>query len=156
MGLRESILEDTVAKLPLREVIKVRPGTPVRKVAQKMRQKKLGCAILVDDKGKPVGKFTERKLLRAVLEDPANLDQPVEKFSYPSGDPVALTDSIAKMVQVMQARQLRFLSVVDARGRVVALTGQKGLMEYIAEHFPRRVKVERLHSQLSMDDREGA
>src|SRR5208283_4743681 len=102
-------------------------------------------------KGKPIGKFTERKLLRLVLQSPANLDQPVEKFSYPSGDPVALTDSIAKMIQVMQGRQLRFLSVVDAKGRVVALTGQKGLMEYIAEHFPRRVKGGKLHSKLSMD-----
>jgi CBS domain-containing protein len=156
MGLRENMLEETVAKLPLREVIKVRPGTPVRQVAEKMRKKKLGCAILVDAKGKPIGKFTERKLLRLLLESPDNLDLPVEKFSYPSGDPVALTDSIAKMIQVMQARQLRFLSVVDAKGRVVALTGQKGLMEYIAEHFPRRVKVERLQSQLSIDDREGA
>jgi CBS domain-containing protein len=156
MGLRENILEETVAKLPLREVIKVRPSTPVREVAKKMRAKHLGCAILVDAKGKPVGKFTERKLMRLLLENPKNLDEPVEKFSYPSGDPVAVTDSIAKMVQVMQSRQLRFLSVVDGQGRVVALTGQKGLMEYIAEHFPRRVKVERLQSKLSMDDREGA
>jgi predicted transcriptional regulator len=156
MGLRENIWQETVAQLPLREAITVKPSTPIRQVAAKMRHQHLGCAFLVDAKGKPVGKFTERRLMRALLDDPANLDQPVEKFSYPTVDVLKRSDSIARMVQVMQSKQLRFMCVVDDKGRVEALTGQKGLMEYIAEHFPRRVKVEQLKSKLYMDDREGA
>ena len=46
--------------------------------------------------------------------------------------------------------------VLDDEGRPVGLTGQKGVMEYIAEHFPRQGKVQLMESKLHMDHREGA
>ncbi len=156
MGLRRNILKDTVADLDIRPVITVRPKTTVREAAARMKEMRLGCVIVVDGKGKPVGKFTERKLMRALLDNPANMRQPVEKFMYPTCDCVALTDPIATLIRTMQARSLRFLCVVDEKGRAVALTGQKGLMEYIADHFPRRVKVQLMDARVFSDQREGA
>ena len=54
-------------------------------------------------------------------------------------------------------RQVRHVTVVvtDDDGRVDALTGQKGLMEYVAEHFPKQVMVQRIGSPV-IQDREGA
>jgi predicted transcriptional regulator len=156
MGLRDSIYKDTVADLAIRDLIKVKPSASVRQVVAKMKKKRLGCAILVDDTGRPVGKFTERRLTRLLLEDPRNLDEPVEKFSYSKVDTVGRKDPIARIVQVMQERKLRYLCVVDEQGKAVGLTGQKGLVEYIADHFPRQVKVQRLRPVLYMEEPEGA
>jgi predicted transcriptional regulator len=156
MGLRQSIQNDTVADLAVRDLIKVKPTTPVRQVIAKMKKKRLGCAILVDGAGRPVGKFTERRLTMLLLDDARNLDQPVEKFSYARVDTVRLDDSITRLVQIMQKRKLRYLCVVDGKGKAVGLTGQKGLVEYIADHFPRQVKVQRLRPVLYMQETEGA
>src|SRR5205814_446541 len=104
------------------------PETSVRQTAQKMREKRLGCAIVVDPAGKPIGKFTERQLMKLLLTDPAALDKPVEQFMYPSADPIRGDQPIARMIAQMRKGGLRFLCVTDEEGKAVALAGQKGLM----------------------------
>jgi hypothetical protein len=44
---------------------------------------------------------------------------------------------------------------VDRDGKPIGLTGQKGVIEFIVEHFPRQVKVQMMRSKLYMDAREG-
>jgi CBS domain-containing protein len=44
----------------------------------------------------------------------------------------------------MHAKNIRFVVVVDDEGRLSALTGQKGLMEYVAEQFHREVVAHRI------------
>jgi hypothetical protein len=45
--------------------------------------------------------------------------------------------------------------VVDEEGKVTALAGQKSLMEYVAEHFPGQVMVQRIGCP-PCSEREGA
>lgn len=156
MGLRENIRSEPVAEVRHRALIAVTPQTSVKEAADKMRRHKLGCVIVVDQQGRPVGKFTERQLAKLLLDDPRGLRLPVERFMYPDADPIAMDAPVAAMVDLMKNRKLRFLCVTDAEGRAVALTGQHGLMEYITEHFPRQVKVQLLQSKVGMDQREGA
>ena len=47
-------------------------------------------------------------------------------------------------------------SFVDDQGKLVGLTGQKGLMEYVAEHFPGEVMVQRVGEKPYTQSREGA
>ena len=51
---------------------------------------------------------------------------------------------------------LRFVCVVDETGRAVALTGQRGVMEYIAGHYPRRIWPSRTACRPYFQTREGA
>ncbi len=51
---------------------------------------------------------------------------------------------------------VRFLVVVDDEGCVAGLTGQKGLMEYIAEQFPQEVLVQLVGTEPYPHSREGA
>ena len=57
---------------------------------------------------------------------------------------VQTSDPIVDVLEAMLTKNVRFLCVVDEEGRVVGLTGQKGLMEYVAEHFPGQVMVQRV------------
>ncbi len=156
MGLHESIDTDPISEIELREVIAVTRKTTVREAAQEMKKHRLGCAIVVDRHNKPIGKFTERKLMKLLLDDAAQLDQPIEKFMYATADAIQRREPIAKLIELMQTRSLRFLCVTDEKGKAVGLTGQRGLMEYIAEHFPRAVKVQQLNQALYTKEREGA
>jgi hypothetical protein len=56
----------------------------------------------------------------------------------------------------MQTKNLRFVVVTDEDGKAIALTGQKGLMEYVAEHFPQQVMVQRVGVKPYSSQREGA
>lgn len=156
MGLRQNILTDPVSELDVRQAVTVKQDTTARQAIALMRQHQLGCVIVVDGHGRAVGKFTERLVIRMLLEDPSKLDQPMRNLKIHAADPIRDTDSIASMISKMQVGNLRFLCVVDAHNKPVALSGQKGLMEYIAEHFPRQIKVQRMRSKIFLDEREGA
>ncbi len=156
MGLRHNILHDPVSELPLRQLIAVKGDAPVRHAVEQMQTRRLGCVVILDDEGRPLGQFTERLLIRLLLKNPGGLDEPVRRHMASAWAWVEETDPIAKVIECMEEKKLRFVLVLDKQGHPVGFTGQKGVMEYIAEHFPRQVKVQEMDSKLYMDQREGA
>ena len=157
MGLKENLQSETVSKLPCREAILLQPDTTVRQAVEVLQSKKLGCAVVVDAEGKPIGIFTERTLIELLLQRPNDLGTilvrdhlEAEWFCVQSSDP------IATVLDLVQNRGARFVCELDEHGKVKGLTGQKGLSEYIADHFPEQVMVQRIGGQLGMGTREGA
>lgn len=157
MGLREDILSHLVSELDLRELLTLSPDDTVQSAVRLMRLKRLGCVMIVDEKGVPLGKFTEHRLLVLLVEDSQALIRPLKDVMVTEWASVKLTDPIAKVLDAMQRCGMRFVVVVDEDGRATHLTGQRGTMEYIADHFPRQVKVHMIDdAKLYMDQREGA
>ncbi len=69
MAFQHEIQRDTVSNLPIREAIVVEPDTTVGTAMQQMRERHLGCAVIVDRSGKPTGIFSERSLLDVLLQE---------------------------------------------------------------------------------------
>ncbi len=141
MGLYEDIWTEPCRQLRLRELVPLDPTTPIRDAIAALRDRRLGCAIVVDAVGRPTGMFTERSLTRALAGGALSLDDPVATCLDPELSTVALYEPIARMLDAMNQRGTRFVCIVDAGGKAVAITGQKGLMECLAEYFPRQVNV---------------
>ena len=156
MGLFENMNSESVGKLNLREPVVVKPHDKVREVVQAMRKQNLGCAILTDGDQKPVGMFTESMLTQLVASNPDAMDEDVASQAAERWPQVTLSDPISAVLDALEIKNVRFLSVVDDEGRIAGLTGQKGLMEYIADHFPGQVMVQRIGQKPYMHDREGA
>lgn len=157
MGLREDILSHPVSELDLRELLTLSPDDTVQAAVRLMRLKRLGCIMIVDKQGKPLGKFTEHRLMVLLVEDSQALIRPLKDVMVKEWAEVKLTDPIFKVLDAMQNKGMRFITVVDDEGRAINLTGQRGMMEYIADHFPRQVKVHMIDdAKLYMDQREGA
>jgi CBS domain-containing protein len=157
MGLREDIMNETVAQLPLRRAVIVSADSSVSDSITLMRDHKLGCVFIVDEQGRTTGKFTERQVLKLVC-DCVSMDEPVGKHMAPIPEhgSVNLTDPVMKVLEGMRKTRLRFLCVVDDAGKIVSLAGQKSLMEYVTERFPRQIKVQMMTSKMHMSTREGA
>ena len=157
MRLEENIKKERVSDLPLREAITIPTDTAVSAAIELMRQKQLGCAIVVDPDGKPKGTFTERTVIDLVLQQPDNLSALlVGEHMDDEWFTVKQTALIREVMDTIQHKSARFVCVLDDEGRAVALTGQKGLSEYVAEHLPRQVMVQRVGGKPGMDTREGA
>ena len=155
MGLRQDILQQPVTELEWRKLIKVQRTDTVRHVVELMQRDGLGGVVVVGADGKATGEFTERDLIGLLLADPGALDEPVGKHMSDTWGQIHQAQPIARIIDRMQDRKLRYVIVVDDAGMPVGLTGQKGVMEYIADHFPRQVKVQMMKSKLHMDQREG-
>jgi len=156
MGLSEDVLNDHVSELSLRRLVVAAPQTAVRDVCAMMRDARLGAAMILDDDGQPVGMFNEKLLIRMLHENTAALEEPVENHMTRNLRCVRETDTVAHLITVMQEHKLRWICVVDDTGRATALTGLRGAMEYIVDHFSRHVHTNPLRSRLSMEQREGA
>ena len=156
MGLFENMNEETVSNLNLREPVLVKPEQKVRDAVQAMRDESRGCAILVDEDRRPVGMFTESMLTQMVSTMPSALDDPINKHAATHWPQVSLSDPINSVLDALEMKNSRFLSVVDDEGRITGVTGQKGLMEYVADHFPGQVMVQRVGHKPCMYAREGA
>ena len=155
MGLRENMLTEPVSQLALREAIIVDPATLIRDAVVLMRSKRLGCVIVAEEDRIPIGVFTERELMKLRAHDATALDEPVGDHLAPNWATVNKSDSIAKALEAMQKNRMWFVCVIDDGGLAVALTGQKGLMEYIADHFPQSVLTQTPGTK-TLTEREGA
>ncbi len=156
MGLKEKLKKDRIEQLHLREAVTVPPSASMREAVQLMRDKNIGCAIVVDEEHKPLGIFTESMLTETLSHRPNSLDEPIQGHMADRCPWVRTTDTVAELLEAMQLKNVRMVCVVDAQDRVVGTTGQRGLMEYIAEYFPGQVMVQRIGLSPYYSEREGA
>lgn len=156
MGLRENLRNEPVSRLALRKPVVASAEATVREGILQMRERELGCVIIVDDGQRPLGIFTEGMLRQMIVGNPAAVEEPLRGHMNREVRWVRLTDPIAKVLQSMQAEKTRFVGVIDSEGRLAGLTGQKGLMEYVAEHFPQQVMVQHIGGPPHIAEREGA
>lgn len=155
MGLQENIRTEPVEGLNIREAITVGSTAVVLDAVKLMRSKNLGCVIVIDDDRKPIGMFTESILTEMLAHHASTLEEPIK--NHMARCPwVRSTDPIADVLDAMQLKNVRMMCVVDKQDRVVGLTGQRGLMEYVADHFPGQVMVQRIGQPSYLSDREGA
>jgi CBS domain-containing protein len=156
MGLYENMLKEPVSQLNLREPVFATPDETVRDAVLRMRERQLGCVYVVDEQGRAIGMFAENMLNRLLVTNPSGLDDPLRRHMSDYWCCAQLTDPIVKIVTAMQSRNVRFVCVQNTEARVVGLAGQKGLMEYVADHFPGQVMVQRIGCAPYSVRREGA
>lgn len=156
MGLKEDLDTTFVSELNIRPPVTVSKSATVREAVRVMRDAGLGCVVVVDEESKAVGIFTEA-LLRHGLNDSVEMlddciaNQMAERLPW-----VLPTDPARDILDSMEEFNIRFLAVLDEDHRVIGLTGQKTLVEFIAEKFPREVLTQDPTGHTVSQSKEGA
>ena len=94
MGLYENMLTEPIRQLAMREAITIPAELSVRDAVVRMRDKKLGCVIVVDKNHKPLGMFTEAMLRHLLIDDRAALDDSVQNRMARQFPCVKITDPV--------------------------------------------------------------
>jgi arabinose-5-phosphate isomerase len=156
MTLYDDMQSDRVSELALRPPIRSKSTDTVRDAILRMRAGKLGCTIVVDDDDKPVGIFTEAILRRQLSHSREVLDHELKSHMATTFAWVSNSDPVETVLDAMELKNIRFVVVVNDDGTVAGVTGQKSLMEYVADSFPGDVMVQRVGGQPYPETREGA
>jgi len=156
MGLQENVKTDQVSQLEVRDAICLSKDEPLGNAIQSMREKNLGSVVVIDAERKPIGIFTESMLTELLSHGPIPLEDPIETHMSNRCPWVKTTDPIEEMLDALQLKNVRMLCVVDEDGKVAGVTGQRGLMEFIADHFPGQVMVQRVGQTPYLAEKEGA
>ena len=156
MGLRDNMLHEPVSRLDIAPGILAPPDLPVREAVRLMREGDQGCVVVVNEEGRPQGKFTEHQLADLIANRPCFMDDAVGQHMRRSWAVMSHNDPIVTLIHKLQDYRLRWVIVVDDEGKARGVLGQQALMQYLAEQFPRAVKNQPMETNAAIEAREGA
>jgi CBS domain-containing protein len=142
-GVPKALNSDTL-KIPLKMVPVVPPivverGTSVLNAAKLMQKEHVGC-VLVVEKGKLDGIFTERDILMKVVGTGSDLTKTkVEDVMTTNPETLQPDDVLAYALNYMRVGGYRHVPVVDEQERPVGVVSVKNIVDYLADYFPQDV-----------------
>jgi signal-transduction protein with cAMP-binding, CBS, and nucleotidyltransferase domain len=154
MDLTRNLKSESVSRLHPTQAWLVQPAQPVADAVKLMREKRVGC-VLVCEQRRIIGIFTERDLARRVVGPGLPLTTPIAECMTPDPITVHPKDSISCAVKRMQKGGYRHLPVVIDE-KPVGILSVKRIVHYLVEHFPTMVYNLPPHPQPFHPQREGA
>lgn len=118
-----SPLSSIVTKAP----VSVGPEAPIRQVVETMVSGHIGSMVVVDDKQRPIGIFTQSDALKRILLPSLSLDRPISEVM--SAHPHALSEHahVYDAALAMAMHSVRHVLVVDGEGRLKGVVSERDL-----------------------------
>ncbi|MBP3958202.1 CBS domain-containing protein [Gemmata sp. G18] len=135
MELSRNLKVDSVSRLDPAPPRAIDATGTVADAVEEMRSGNVGC-LLITERGRVVGIFTERDLLTRVLASGRSLEASIRAVMTAPPVTVAPKDSVRTAVKRMQKGGYRHLPVVDESGRPVGMLSARRVVHYLVEHFP--------------------
>ncbi len=138
MTIEQALRDARLGTLSLSDPACVPRGTTLGVTLRIMRENGVGC-VLVCDGGRLVGIFTERDVLNKLIGSGISESEPVDRFMTPDPASLRRTDCLGDAVRMMTERGYRHIPVLDESGRRAGMIDARGIVNYVAEHFPAEV-----------------
>jgi len=132
--LDSSTLHKPIKHLRAKKPVAMSSSDTVAKAVDVMRKKKIGC-VLITEKGKLSGIFTERDVLMKATGSKDYATMKLAEVMTPRVDAFQPDDSIAFVLNAMHVGGYRHVPVVDHEGRPIAVISVKDIIAFILEHF---------------------
>lgn len=124
-----------ILNIARRKVVTVRPEDSVRNIAGRMEYYNIGSVIVVKD-GRPVGIVTDRDLaLRALGAKADDKELTAADVMTPNPQTIREEDGFEKALEVMRARGIRRLPVVDRKKRLTGLVTMDDIVETLGRNM---------------------
>lgn len=140
MNLQTDLKSEHVSHLVVSGFAQVPAGTPVRDTLARMRADRRVVCLVVDGEEPAtvqlVGIFTERDVMRKVVDVPGMLDRPVDEAM--TLDPITIGPdaSAADALRLMDEHHVRNLPVVDGSGKLLGIMTHQAIIQFLADRYP--------------------
>lgn len=135
MSLESELRSERVSHLRLSGFTAVPAGTSVRDALGRMRSERNTVCLITKERSL-TGIFTERDVLRKVVDVPGVLDGPIDAVMTPDPISVGPETSAASALGLMDKHHIRNLPVVDASGQIVGSMTHMAVIEWLAGRYP--------------------
>jgi CBS domain-containing protein len=126
----------SVARICLREVDLAEASESVLEAARRMRDRRVGTLVILDDTDKPVGLLTDRDLVLRVVAaggDPRATSVAEVMTEHPKT--VSERTPIESALSLMRSGSFRRLPVVNDDGKLVGIVSLDDVLVLLAEEF---------------------
>jgi diguanylate cyclase (GGDEF)-like protein/PAS domain S-box-containing protein len=139
-----SINKTRISQIISRQVISVAPETPLVEAVAIMADARISCLVVVEKK-RPLGIFTERDLVRLANRQSTFGSQPIRDVMTSPVVTIPSTLSIYEAYSLMLTNRIRHHVVVDHDGRLLGLMTQSDLIDHLGhEYFLELRKIEQV------------
>ena len=130
-------------------------GTPLGDALHQMQQAR-GEALLVCERSRLIGIFTEHDALMKVISQVVDLTRPIDEFMTRGPRTIDAGATLHEALAAMEEGPYRNLPLVDSTGNLVALLRQQDVLEFVAEAFPEEILNLPPRPHQLMEEQEGA
>jgi CBS domain-containing protein len=138
MSIEQDLQAEKVTALDLSEFVTVESGTSIRGTVARMRARGCNCAFITRD-GRLAGIFTDRDLLRSVVDRPEIWDHGIDEVMTHDPQTIHADQTAGDALKLMEAHHFRNTPVIDDRGAIVGNLTHFAVIRYLAESFPQEV-----------------
>lgn len=135
MSLESELRSERVSHMRLSGFTAVPAGTSVRDVLGRMRSEHNTVCLITAERSL-AGIFTERDVLRKVVDVAGVLDGPIDAVMTAEPISVGPETSAASALQLMEQHGIRNLPVLDAGGQIVGSMTHMAVIEWLAGRYP--------------------
>jgi CBS domain-containing protein len=121
---------DTVHGVMTTPVVTVSPGEAVRVAIGKMLEADIGSVVVVEE-GRPAGLFTERDVIRRILEDDMLMERPVADVMSSPPVTAGVATEVVDAFEMMDNEGIRRLPIVSD-GLLVGIVTEGDLRRWVA------------------------
>lgn len=133
--LRGAILTETIRGLNPKSPVCVGPTTSVLEAVQIMNRSRTGCVCVVE-RNKLVGIFTERDVLRKVIEPGLDVKKtPVNELMTRAPETLTLSDKIVYALNKMHVGGYRHVPIVE-QGVLRGIISIRDIADFVVALFP--------------------
>ena len=149
MDLQTDLKTEHVSHLVVSSFSQVPVGTSIRDTLAQMRADRQVVCLVIDDgaaaageksddgsQTQLVGIFTERDVMRKVIDAPGMLDRPVDEVMTPNPITIGPDASAADALRLMDENHFRNLPIVDKDGRLLGNMTHQAIIQYLADRYP--------------------
>ena len=151
MNLQTDLKSEHISHLVVSGFAQVPLGTSVRDTLATMRADRRVVCLVVEEgaaagagdgqqedsrQARLVGIFTERDVMRKVIDVPGMLEKPVDEVM--TTDPITIGPdaSAADALRLMEKNHFRNLPIVDGDGRLLGIMTHQAIINYLADRYP--------------------
>jgi CBS domain-containing protein len=135
LPIERSIHQVRIRALNPRPPLTVPPHAAVSDVLKLLVQHGVGCVVVTDGDGRPVGIFSERDaLMRLGVDYAARLQQPISQYMTPAVETLELDDKLAFALHKMDLGGFRHIPVT-AGGVVVGVISVRDLLRHVTDEL---------------------
>ncbi len=128
LGLEYFVELRKIEQIMTREVVTVTAATPLKKVVALMAEKAISC-VIVTERSKPAGIFSERDMARLVANGTKLEGLRIDQVMTAPVRTVKHDASVHSVVSAMQRFSIRRIVVVDRSGKLAGLITQSDILK---------------------------
>ncbi|GFE62003.1 diguanylate cyclase domain-containing protein [Geobacter sp. AOG2] len=144
MSTTASTTKTRIRQIISRQVISVTPETPAEEAIACMARARISC-LIVAEKKKPLGIFTERDLVKLTSQQVPLGKRPIRELMTSPVVTISGSLNIYEAYSLMLTNRIRHHVVVDYGGRILGLMTQSDLINHLGhEYFVELRKIEQV------------